>query len=324
MTSRRNTLGFMGASMLAAAHPPLLAQDDKSPVTVLVGAASVFDATARIFADQLRESLQRPVVVLSKLGAGGRLAAAELKRAAPDGRTLMVGASSLFTIYPSIYTRLEYDPVADFTPVAGLTLFDLAIATSVNSGITSLKDLLATAKKSNSDFIYGAAPGNGSSSHFLGIALGLAAGVPSTLVAYKEAAPAYGDLATGRLPLLITATGGLGPLHKAGRLRVLATSGEERSPLTPDVPTLKESGINVSITNNAGLYGPARMPRDIVDRLRAGLAPIFGRQELPERLLAQGMIPHYTTAQNLAESLAQDRKRYAELAKASGYVAEAS
>jgi tripartite-type tricarboxylate transporter receptor subunit TctC len=300
----------------------LFAQEDKSAITVLVGAASVFDATARIFADQLKDALQRPVVVVSKLGAGGRLAAAELKRAAPDGRTLMVGASSLFAIYPNVYSKLEYDPVADFTPVAGLTVFDLAVATSASSGVGSLQEFIANARKSGTGILYGAAPGNGSSSHFLGIAVGLAASVPATLVAYKEAAPAYGDLATGRLPLLITATGGLAPHHKAGKLKVLATSGDERSPLTPDVPTLKELGINVSITNSAGLFAPARTPRDIVTRLHQAIAPIYERPDLPQRLLAQGMVPRFTSPQGLAESLALDRRRYADLAKASGFVPE--
>ena len=103
------------------AAPALRAQDDKTPITILVGAASSMDFTARLVADHLREALGRPVVVLSKLGAGGRVALNELKRAAPDGRTLMFSTSSPFAIYPHIYTRLDYDPVADFTPIAGVS-----------------------------------------------------------------------------------------------------------------------------------------------------------------------------------------------------------
>ncbi len=321
-TTRRSALAALAAGALGAATRPASAQDDKSPISILVGAASVFDNTARMFAEQMRDVLQRPVVVVSKLGAGGRIAAAEVKRAAPDGRTLMVGASSLFTTYPNIYTRLEYDPVADFTPVAGLTLFDLAIATSAESGVRNVSELIASAKKAGTDFIFGAAPGNGSSSHFLGLSVALAAGVRPTLVPYKEAAPAYGDLTTGRLPLLVTATGGLAPLHKAGRLRILATSGDERSPMTPDVPTLKEVGIPVSIVNTAALYAPAKLPTELSARLRAAIAPIYQRPDLAERLLVQGMIPQFTTSEQLASWLASERKRYAELVRISGYTPE--
>ncbi|RYY66293.1 MAG: ABC transporter substrate-binding protein [Comamonadaceae bacterium] len=261
--------------------------------------------------------------MLSKLGAGGRIAAGELKRSAPDGKTLLVSASSIFTTYPNIYTKLDYDPVADFTPVAGLTWFDVGLCTGPATGATDFRQLMAWAK-GRQDFTFGASPGNGSSSHFTGLALGIASGVKTTFVPYKEGPPAMGDIVTGRLPAFITGTGTLAELHRAGKLRIVATSGDERSPLTPEVPTFKESGVNVTIINTAGLYAPAKMPPELVQRIHAALAPIFARADLPGRLMAQGMAPRFTTGPQLAASLEQDRKHYAELVKASGYVPEAS
>src|SRR5690242_18960452 len=125
MTTRRTTLQQLAAGALSLAAGPVLSQDDKSPITILEGAASSMDFSARLVADILREALGRSVLVMSKLGAVGRVALGELKRSAPDGHTLMFSTSSPFAIYPYIYTRLDYDPVADFTPIAGVCWFDV-------------------------------------------------------------------------------------------------------------------------------------------------------------------------------------------------------
>ena len=125
MTTRRTALRGLAAGAASALAGPLLAQDDKSAITVLVGAASSMDFTARLIAEQLREAMARPAIVLSKLGAGQRLALGECKRAAPDGRTLVFATSGPFSVYPFIYNKLDYDPVTDFTPIAGVSYFDV-------------------------------------------------------------------------------------------------------------------------------------------------------------------------------------------------------
>jgi tripartite-type tricarboxylate transporter receptor subunit TctC len=320
---RRRTLvraAATGAAVLAA--PALRAQDDKSPVTILVGAGSTMDFTARLIAEHLKDALARPVVVLSKLGAGGRLALNELKRAAPDGRTLMFSTSSLLAIYPHIYTRLDYDPVADFTPIAGVSLFDLGLATGPMINTADVKSTMAWARSQGGGAVYGAAPGAGSSSHFVGIALAQATGLPLRPVHYKDSAVGIVDLASGRLPMLITGTGAIAPQHKGGKLRMIAVSGEKRSPLAPEVPTFKEQGYDVVIENSAALYGPARLPREIVERVHAALAPLFSRPDALEKLAGQGMTPQPLNGTQLAAWLAAERKRYELLVKASGYTPE--
>lgn len=318
---RRSLLRGAAAGAAALALPALRAQD-QSPVTILVGAASSMDFTARLVAEHLKEALGRPVVVVSKLGAGGRLALNELKRSAPDGRTLMFSTSSLFAIYPHIYTKLDYDPVADFTPIAGVSLFDLGLATGPMTNASDVKQLMAWARAQGDNAVYGSAPGAGSSSHFLGIAMAQTTGLPLKPVQYKDSGVGVIDLASGRLPMLITGTSPLAVQHKAGKLRLVATSGEKRSPLVPDVPTLKEQGIDVVIENSAALYGPAKLPREIVERLHAVVMNMLAQPAALEKMAGQGMAPQPMNAAQLSAWLAAERRRYEMLAKASGYQPE--
>lgn len=319
---RRTVLQSMAAGAAALAAPALRAEDDKSPVTILVGAASSMDFTARLLAEHLHDTFGRPFIVVSKLGAGGRVALNELKRAAPDGRTLMFSTSSPFSIYPHIYAKLDYDPVADFTPISGICSFDVGLATGPMTKATDLKQLMTWTKGEGHDVPYGAAPGAGSSSHFVGIALAQATGLPLKPVHYKDSGVGIMDLATGRLPMLVTGTSPLAVQHKANKIRLVATSGEKRSPLVPEVPTLKEQGFDVVIENSAALYGPAKLPREIVERLHAASMAMVANSGALEKMALQGMAPQPLTGTQLASWLSAESRRYQTLAKASGYVPE--
>ncbi len=320
MISRRATLQAIGSGALALAGGKAFADDPDAAITLYTGGGTI-DASSRIAAEQLRASLGRPIVVVNKLGAGGRLALVDLKRSPPDGRTLVFSPSSPFTVYPNIFTRLDYDPVADFTPVAGVSWFDVAIACSDVTGAKDINQLIRWAR-GQPDPIFGCAPGKGSSSHFVGIALAQASGLKLTMVPYKDANGIV-DLVAGRLPMLIEGTGSLAPLHKAGKLRILATSGDQRSPLLPEVPTLKESGLDVQLISSTGIYGPAGMAPERVQQLYAALAPLYRDPVATERLNAQGMGPAYRDSKQLAASLAAERLHYQQLVKSSGYVPEA-
>ena len=322
MTTRRSMIRSLAGGAVTLGLGSVIAQEDRSPVTVLVGAASTMDASARMLSEHLREVLGRPVLTVSKLGAGGRLALADLRRALPNGRTLMLSTSSPFAIYPNIYTKLDYDPVADFTPIAGLSWFDVALATGPGTGTSDLKSLVAWSKAKGAEALYGAAPGAGSSSHFAGIALALATGVPLTVVPYKSSADGIADVVTGRVPMLITGTGAMTEMHKAGRLRLLATTGTERTPLVGDVPTFLEAGIDVKIVNSVGLFGPPNLPPDIVSRLAAAVDSMLAKADARAKLLAMGMTPAPMSAPQLAASLAEDRKHFELLVRKSGYVPE--
>lgn len=323
-TTRRATLHRLAAGTLSLAAGRVLAQSDSSPITVLVGAASSMDFTARLIADQLRDSLGRAAIVQSKLGAGQRVALGEVKRAAPDGRTLLFATDGPFAIYPHIYTKLEYDPDHDFTPIAGVSSFDVAVATGPATDAGDMGQLVAWSKTKGKEAVFGSAPGNGSLSHFVGISISLETRTPMEHVPYKDSGVGIIDLAAGRLPMLITGLSPLVEMHKTGKIRILAISGPKRSPLVPDVPTLKEAGVNVSTTTSTGLFGPPGMPARLVTSMHDALAPMFTNPDTLAKLESQGMTPRYTNARELAASLVKERGRFAGLVKASGYVPQAS
>ncbi|MEJ7929343.1 tripartite tricarboxylate transporter substrate-binding protein [Ramlibacter sp. AN1015] len=320
MTTRRTALQGIAAGALTVAGAPVFGQDN-SPTTVLVGAASLMDFTARLIAEQLRESLNRPAVVVSKLGAGQRVALGEAKRAAPDGRTLVFATSGPFTIYPQVYNKLDYDPVGDFTPIVGIGSFDVAIAAGPQSGATTLKEMMEWQRKRPAgSAVFGSAPGNGSLSHFLGINVSMATDVPMTHVAYKDSGVGIVDLAAGRLPMLITGLSPLVEMHKAGKIRILAVSGDKRSPLVPEVPTAREAGVNVSTSTTTAVFGPAGMSPEQVRRLHDAIAPMLDKPDVREKLAGQGMTPWKAGPQEVAASHAAERKHFEQLAKASGFV----
>ena len=322
MTTRRNAMLGMLASSLEFSAANVFAQDT-SPITILVGAASSMDFGARAVAEQMRDVLGRPVVVVSKLGAGQRIALGEVKRAQPDGRTLVFATSGPFAVYPHVYNKLDYDPVNDFTPIAGISTFDVAISTGPATGVTNLAQLVEWMKsKKSGDAVYGSAPGNGSLSHFVGISIGLAANLQLTHVPYKDSGVGLIDLAAGRLPVMVT---GLSPqieLHKAGKIKLLAVSGTTRSPLVPEVPTLREAGIAVSSTTSTAIFGPAKMPSELVKKLYEAINPMTLSPIVRDKFAGQAMTPWSANPSQLAQSLAEERKRYEVLVKSSGYVKE--
>ncbi|MEZ5654021.1 MAG: tripartite tricarboxylate transporter substrate binding protein [Burkholderiaceae bacterium] len=314
--TRRRLLQGLGAGSLMLGAGPLLAQG--RPMTVLVGAASSMDFTARLLADELRQAFDRPVIAVSKLGAGGRVALAELKRAAPDGETIMLSTSSAFVVYPNIYERLDYDPGKDFTPIINVAWFDVAIAVGPDMPVNSLAELSQWIKKQPGEVVYGCAPGTGSSSHFAGIAFEVATGTKLKPIPYKDSGQGIADTIGGRIPIMITGTTPLAAQHNAGKIKLLATSGPRRSPMVSGVPTMKESGVDVEITINCSLYGPAGLDSATVARIHDAAHAILTRDAIREKLTKQGMSVDPFDGRRLADVLHSERDRYAQLAKAAG------
>jgi tripartite-type tricarboxylate transporter receptor subunit TctC len=322
LTTRRHLLH--GAAGLAAALslPALRAGEDKSPIRLLVGASAGTDFTARLIADRLGEALGRPVVVIQKLGAGQRLALNELQKAPPDGRTLMLVTSAPFSIYPHIYAKLDYEPLKDFTPIAGVSSFDVGICTGPATGAASMTDLVKWIRANPQKAIYGSAPGTGSLSHFVGISLALALNQPLTHVPYKDSPVGLLDVSTGRLPMMITGLSGMIELHKAGRLRVVASSGSTRSPLLPQVPTLTQAGVNVNTTSTVGIFGPAHLQPEIVRPLTGAILAIASTPDYRDKLAPFNVFPRPLPPQELSAILQDEYRQFAGLVKASGYVPE--
>lgn len=309
---------------LAAAAAVPLASWSQPVTTLLVNAATTVDGAARLAAEHFRKALARDYVVMPKLGAGGRLAVGELRRAAPDGRTLLLTTSSVLTIYPNIYKNLDYNSETDLTLVSGLSLFDVSIAVGADSPIKSVADLVKWMQGRPDGFTVGCAPGNGSANHFLAVALATHAKVPLTMVPYQGTPQGLPDLIGGRVPVFIAGTGSMTPSHRSGKLRMISTSGGQRSVLTPEVPTIRESGIDVVIENATVLVGPAGLPKEQVTVHRNALAQFLETAEAREKLALVGMQPFSRDPAAMAKWLATERQRYGALAKAGGIALQES
>ena len=322
MMRRRTLVRSAAAGAAALALPALRAQEDKSTITIVVGAGASVDAAARMLAEQLKEVLGRPTVVLQKFGAGQRIALGEVRRAAPDGRTLLFSTNGPFAIYPNIYRKLDYDPAAGFTPITGASSSDAGVPTGPATGAADLKQLVEWARtRKGGELVFGS-PGNGSLSHFVGLSIALAAGLKTEHVPYKDSAVGVLDLAEGRVPAMLTGSNSFVEMHKAGRVRLLAVSGDHRSPRTPDVPTLKEAGLDLSSVTTTGLFGPARLPADFVRRVHEAVTPLHASAVFREKLAAISMTPWAATPPQFATSLVEERKRFDQLVKAVGYQKE--
>jgi tripartite-type tricarboxylate transporter receptor subunit TctC len=275
-----------------------------------------------MIADAMRDALGRPVIVNPKLGAAQRLAVGETRRAAPDGRTLVFTTSSVFTLHPHVYKKLDYDVEEDFTPIAGVARFEVAIAVSATSPIQTYAQLIDSLRKQGPGATYGTAPGAGSLSHFIGASMGMQSNLQLTQVGYKDSAAGLVDLVGGTLPVLVSGYPALVELHRAGRIRMLTVAGDARSPLTPEVPTFREVGLSAPGSTTMMLAGPARMAPDLVARLHAAVQPIFSNPSIKEKLNSQAVVMSPMTPAALAQLLRTERRQMGEIVKASGYVPE--
>jgi tripartite-type tricarboxylate transporter receptor subunit TctC len=309
---------------LAAAALPLasLAQD-KPPMKILVGfpPGGSADVVARALADRLKTVLGQTVIVDNKPGAAGRVALGEIRRAAPDGQTLILSPSGALVIAPYLFKNVGYDPAKDFAPVARVVTFDFAITAGPAAPAGDLKAVLAWMKANPSKANF-ATPGAGTVPHFAGLMLGQSAGVAITHVPYKGGAPAVQDLLGGQIPLMIDTPLETIEHHRAGKLRILAVTGEVRSRALPDVPTLKESGIDMVADAFFGLYGPPGLPAATAARASTAVRDVLRTPEVQERIFSLGLVPAYGTAEELAATQAAHYRRWEAPFKASGIVPE--
>ena len=313
---------FTAALGTTLGSPWVLAQD-KPPLRILVGfpPGGSADIVARLIADKLRTLLNQNVIVDNKPGAAGRVALGELKRAAPDGQTLVLAPSGALVILPWLYKNLGYDPVKDFTPVARAATFDFAITAGPAAPAGDMKAILAWMKANPGKANFGS-PGAGTVPHFTGVLLGQTAGVEMTHVAYKGGAPAVNDLLGGQIPLMVDTPLETIEHHRAGRLRIVAVTGEARGKSLPEVPTLKEIGVDLSADAFFGIYGPAGLPADITARLARAVSDALRQNDVQDKIVSLGLVPSYANGDELAALQASHTKRWEAPIKASGFTAE--
>jgi len=317
------TRRHFAATAVALAAAPALRAQERAPMRILVGFApgGSADALARILAERLRGPLGMNVIVENKVGAAGRIALGELRRAAPDGLTLCLAAGANMVAMPWAFRNLGYDPVKDFSPVSGVATFDFAVTVGPAAPAGNLKAVLEWMRANPAKAVYGHG-GAGTLPHFTGLLLSQVTGVQLTHVPYRGAAPAAQDLAAGSIPLMIDTAAETMEMHRAGRVRILAVTGEKRSARLPDIPTLKEQGFDVTSDGYMGLYGPAGMAAPVVSRLSAAVAEVMQSQEVRERIAQLGLVPGATTPSELARMQESHLRRWEAPIKASGFTAD--
>jgi tripartite-type tricarboxylate transporter receptor subunit TctC len=279
------------------------------------------DSLMRVMSEPLRTSLGRPVLVDNKPGAAGRLGVQHVKDAPADGSVLLYVPIAPMSIFPHVYKEPGYDAVADFQPVTQIATFDLGVAVGPDVPVTSLKELVGWLKANPDKAAYGT-PAAGSLPHFFALLFGRAAGIELRHVPYKGNAPALADLTGGHLPLFFTSTPDLVELHKAGRLRVLGTSGRERSVVLAEVPTFAESGYAIEGTGWYSVFAPARTPDHVVARLSEAIVAASRTPPVVERMKLLGLHPTGTTPAELGRIQRADLDRWGPVIRASGFEPE--
>jgi tripartite-type tricarboxylate transporter receptor subunit TctC len=321
---RRQIVAALGGLALAPLAPLANAQafTPGQPIKVLIGvpAGGTQDVLTRAIAEQVRDTLG-PLIVDNRSGAAGRIAVEAVKTAAPDGRTLLLGTASMMTMFPSAYRQLSYDPIKDFVPIINAARFELALVVHKDVPANTLAEFIAWAK-AQGDKLSFASYGAGTPSHFLGEMLNRAAGLKMVHVPYRGSTPARQDVMGGSVPVYFDTIGGAQQLLPSGRVKVLATSGDKRSPLMPNLPCFVEGGYkDVVATAWFAYYAPLKTPQPIVDKLRAEFTRAINSREVRQQLLQNGMYPVGDNSDALLKTMREDTARWAGIMKAVNFQA---
>lgn len=315
--SRRSALGLLTA-LLAAAPLVSLAQTPSGQVVKLVvgyAAGGPVDAAARLFAPALARELGQTVVVDNRPGAGGAMGGDSVAKAAPNGLLFFFAASPTITISPNILKSMPFDPAKDLTAVAPILSYYNVLVTNKSQPFNTVPELVAYARKNPGKISYGSA-GMGASNHLSGELFALRTGTQLVHVPYKGNAPAMTDVIGGQINMMFDIIGSARNYISSGRVHAVAVTSLERNASLPDVPTMREAGIaDYEVGGWYGLYGPARLPADIVARFNEATRKALANAELKNKLIEQGYDLWTGTPQMLADRAARELKLWATVSK---------
>ncbi|AEI82894.1 extra-cytoplasmic solute receptor (plasmid) [Cupriavidus necator N-1] len=289
------------------------------PVTLIVPQApgGANDAVARIVAQRLGAVLGQPIVVDNRPGAGGNIGIQVAAKAPHDGYTLLLTVGSSFTINPSLYRKIPFDPVKDFEPITLMATAPYLLVTNPAIQARSVQDLIGLARSKPGKLDYASA-GNGTLNHLLGEMLKAKAGIDITHVPYKSAAAAATDVVAGQVPITFGSLPGVMPFVKTGQLRVLGVATEKRSRLIPEVPTIGEAIPGYSAISWYGLLAPAGTPKEILAQLHADATKVLNSKDVQDKLAAQGAEAASNTPEQFRALIKEDLVKWAKVVKDSG------
>jgi tripartite-type tricarboxylate transporter receptor subunit TctC len=276
------------------------------------------DIVGRLIAQKMADPMGQQVIVDNRSGAGGTIGSDIAAKAPPDGYTLLLGTSSTHAIAPSLYSKLPYDPVRDFTPVTLVATATILLAVHPSIPARNVKELIALAKRQPNALSF-ASSGNGGISHLVGEHFKSVAGIQMLHVPYKGDTPALVDLASGQVSLMFGTAVSFLPYVKTGRLNALAVTNPKRSPVVPNVPTIAESGLpGFEALQWFGIYVPTGTPREIVSRLNAEIAKILRLPDIRERFSTLGADIVGESAENFAAFQRREVAKWTKIVQASG------
>jgi tripartite-type tricarboxylate transporter receptor subunit TctC len=300
------------------------------PVKIIVGfpPGGAADSIARLLGNQLSNAqgaaYATTVLVDNKPGAGGRIAAQFVKAGEADGSQFLLTPASILTIYPSVYKKLGYDSLADFTPVTAVAsvTFAFSVSSAVPVSVKTIADYVVWAKANPNQANFGS-PAAGATPHFVGVMFGRAAGLQLNHVPYKGGAPLVSDLMGGQVQAGVNVLPEVLQHHVAGKLRILAVSSAKRSQFLPNVPTFAESGFkDVTATEAFSVFIPSKTPADVVAKLNTAIRTALKAKPLVEGLEKLSFEIEGTSSSDYTKTVKAELERWAPVVKASGFTAE--
>ena len=314
-------------ALLALTSGSALAADAGYPtkavrLVVPQAAGGSTDTLSRLVAQKLSETFSQQVVVDNRPGANGIIGTEVVAKAPADGYTLLAGGTAPIAINPSLYAKIPYDPVKNFTPVSlvGYSTSVLVVHPSVQA--TTIKDLIALARAKPGEIRYASA-GSGSTPHLSAEMFRVMTGVDVVLVNYKGSTPGVTATISGETQMMFTGVASAVSHIKAGRLRALSVNGPRRSPALPDVPTAHESGLpGYEVDFWIGFLAPAGTPRPVIDRLNKEVNRIITLPDIKDKFQVSGAEPVAGTPEQMAAIIRKDIDRWAKVVKAAGMKAE--
>lgn len=325
MSSRRQFVIGCSLALVASTSVVGTYAQSSGQTRVVVGFApgGSTDVIARLLTSRLQKS-GGTYIVENKAGAAGRLAVAEVKAASADGQTILLTPDPMMTVYPLVYKKLSYDPVADFKPVTTIATVPMGVVVGpmVPEDVKTLADFVAWLKANPDKASFGSA-GAGTTLHFIGLMFARANGIQFNHVPYRGGAPAVQDVMAGQIASSVSVISELLPLVQAGKIRVLAVSSAERSRFLPQVPSFREAGYkDLESIAWFGAFVPAKTPDATVHKLNMALVDAIKTPEVREGLEKLGYEISTRTPEQFRTLLKADLDRWTPMVKASGYTAE--
>ncbi|MFN0159792.1 MAG: tripartite tricarboxylate transporter substrate-binding protein [Burkholderiales bacterium] len=277
------------------------------------------DTLGRILAQKLAESLGQQVLVDNRPGAGGIVGAEIAVKAPPDGYTLFMSTTTVWAILPNLKKNLPYDAAASFVPISRIASTSNVLVVNLSVPAKSVAELVRLAKASPGSLNYASA-GIATPAHLAGEMLNLLADIKMTHIPYKGAGPALLDVIAGTAQLIITSPIAAGPHMTSGRVRALASTGAQRNPGLPDLPTMAETVPGYDISQSWGITVPSGTPAAIVALLQAETVKALRLPDVRERIARTGAVPVGDTAEEFAAFMAAERKRLGEVISKTGIV----